>query len=121
MSQRSVLMVDDDRLILDLYAVALRKHGYTVHTASDAASARAIIETVAPPLVCVDGRLAATSGEDLAREFCQLGHTVVIFTNDQKLYDRPPPGIVHRLIKVNTPPQDLGHHLDRARAGLPVS
>lgn len=120
MSHRSVLLVDDDRLILDLYAIALRKHGYTVHTASDAASARAIVEAANPSLVCVDGRLAHTRGEDLAREFAARGQSVVIFTNDQSLYDRPPPGITNRLIKVNTAPQELGAHLDRVLAGLPV-
>lgn len=121
MTQRSVLLVDDDRLILDLYAIALRKHGYTVHTAADAATARAIVEAADPALVCVDGRLASVSGGDLASEFAVGGRTVVIFTNDQKLYDRPPRGVTHRLIKVNTPPQELGHHLDRALAGQAVS
>src|SRR5581483_3824810 len=101
MTQRSVLLVDDDRLVLDLYAIALRKHGYTVHTASDAASARAIVAATAPPLVCVDGRLASSSGVGLASEFADGGHQVVIFTNDQALYDRPPRGVVNRLIKVN--------------------
>jgi DNA-binding NtrC family response regulator len=119
-SYRSVLLVDDDRLILDLYAIALRNHGYTVHTASDAASARAIAEATSPTLVCVDGRLNSASGKDLATELHDSGYQVVIFTNDQALYDRPPRGVTNRLIKVNTPPQELGPHLDRVLAGHPV-
>jgi DNA-binding NtrC family response regulator len=120
MTQRSVLLVDDDRLILDLYGIALRQHGYTVHTASDATSARAIADATTPELVCVDGRLATSSGVDLATELAGIGYEVVIFTNDQALYDRPPTGVTNRLIKVNTSPQDLGIHLDRVLAGHPV-
>lgn len=113
MTHRSVLLVDDDRLILELYATALRERGFTVHTATDAASARAIAHQFTPTLACVDGRLTTSSGGDLATELAGLGLRVVMFTNDQALYDRPPAGVSHRLIKVNTAPHELAQELDR--------
>jgi hypothetical protein len=36
---------------------------------------------------------------------------VVIFTNDQFLYDHPPVGVAGRLIKVNTRPHELPDRL----------
>lgn len=116
MRPRSVLLVDDDRLLLDLYAMALRERGFTVHLASDAATARAIAAHSRPMLACVDGRLARTSGGELAAELAADGLTVVLFTNDQALFDRPPAGVAHRLIKVNTSPQALAKQLDSLAA-----
>ena len=113
MPKRTVLLVDDDRLIIDLYAIALRERGFTVHTACDAATARAIAAQARPAVACVDGRLSTTSGIDLASELARDGIRVVIFTNDQTLYDHPPAGVSHRLIKVNTAPHQLAEELHR--------
>ena len=119
--RRAVLLVDDDRLILDLYAMALRERGFTVHQATDAATARALAERGRPDLACVDGRLATGSGVALALDLAAMGIRVVIFTNDQALYDRPPAGIAHRLIKVNTSPQNLADELERLLHRQPVA
>lgn len=120
-THRGVLLVDDDRLILDLYSMALRERGFTVHVASDATTARALAARVHPELACVDGRLATGSGIALACELAEGGVRVVIFTNDQALYDRPPRGVTHRLIKVNTSPHDLAEELERLLRGQPVA
>lgn len=111
--QPSVLLVDDDRLVLDLYSLALRQRGFDVHAAGDAADAREIARRVRPDLVCVDGRLFSDSGHLLAGELAGMGLRVVLFTNDQNLFDHPPPGIATRLIKANTPPRDLAWELGR--------
>lgn len=114
--------MDDDRLILDLYAAALRAAGFTVFSASDAATARQVAAAENPRLACVDGRLAGQTGAALIAELAASGIRVVVFTNDQSLYDHPPPGIAGRLIKVNTTPADLVEALDRAlEGGSPVS
>ena len=120
-TRRNVLLVDDDRLILDLYAMPLRERGFAVHLASDAATAHALAERVQPELACVDGRLTLGSGIALAGDLAAMGIRVVIFTNDQALYDRPPAGVVHRLIKVNTSPNDLAVELERLLYGEPVA
>lgn len=120
-TRRGVLLVDDDRLILELYAMALRERGFVVHTAGDPTTARAVADRVQPELACVDGRLATGSGIALARDLAASGVRVVIFTNDQALYDRTPAGVVHRLIKVNTSPHDLAVELERLLRGQPVA
>lgn len=110
-TQCSVLLVDDEPLILDLYAAALRQRGFTVHIATDAATARAINERAHPDVTCIDGRMINASGVNLARRLIDAGAQVVLFTNDQRLYDHPPAGIAGRLIKVNTRPADLADRL----------
>src|SRR2546422_10977164 len=47
----------------------LEKHGYTVHTASDAQTARAGIRAVHPQLVLMDIQLPDVDGLQLTREF----------------------------------------------------
>src|SRR6266571_2914890 len=110
-TQGSVLLVDDEPLILDLYAAALRQRGFTVHLATDAATARAINESARPDVTCIDGRMINESGANLARHLIESGGIVVLFTNDQSLYDHPPAGLAGRLIKVNTRPADLAGRL----------
>jgi DNA-binding response OmpR family regulator len=117
MRQRSVLLVDDDRLILDLYAAALRAAGFTVHQAHDAATARETAARESPALACVDGRLGGRSAAELIGELIRMRVRVIVFTNDQALYDQPPPGTAGRLIKVNTNPADLVAALEAASAG----
>ena len=119
MTQCSALLVDDEQLILDLYSAALREHGFTVHQASDPATARAICERARPDVICIDGRMIYASGRNLARELIDEGSTVVVFTNDQSLYDRPPAGIAGRLIKVNTRPAELGDRLREILTQVP--
>jgi len=114
----SVLLVDDEQLILDLYSAALRLRGFTVHQASDAATARAISNRARPDITCIDGRMINQSGADLARHLIDNGARVVIFTNDQALYDHPPAGSAGRLIKVNTRPADLGDRLLEILSGV---
>ena len=119
MTRCSVLLVDDEQLILDLYSTALRQSGFTVHQASDPASARAIYAHARPQITCIDGRMIGHSGADLARHLIDAGCNVVVFTNDQKLYDHPPAGVAGRLIKVNTRPAELGDRLQEILAGTP--
>lgn len=107
-THRSVLLVDDEQLILDLYASALRLRGFAVHMASDATTARAICARTRPDVICIDGRMISGN---LARQLIDEGSRVVIFTNDQALYDHPPAGVAGRLIKVNTRPQELADRL----------
>jgi DNA-binding response OmpR family regulator len=119
MTRCSALLVDDEPLILDLYSAALRHSGFTVHQASDPATARAICARARPDVICIDGRMIHTSGGNLARELIDGGSPVVVFTNDQALFDRPPAGVSGRLIKVNTRPAELGDRLREILAGVP--
>jgi len=53
-NQAKVLIVDDERIILEMYAVKLRRMGYQVFTAESAINGLEIIEKEKPDIVFVD-------------------------------------------------------------------
>jgi DNA-binding response OmpR family regulator len=72
-SQRpaSVLVVDDDRRVLELLHVALTAHGYRVLTANDGEEALRIAMRERPDLVVLDVRLPRKSGFDVCESLRQ--------------------------------------------------
>jgi DNA-binding NtrC family response regulator len=106
-SQMSVLIVEDDQAIAELYAMKLRMDGFTVHQAADATTARVIFDRAKPKVVCVDTRLPDVSGVKAAELFIRSGALVILLTNDQESYERPPQGVVRSLLKARTTPGDL--------------
>ena len=121
-SQMSVLIVEDDQAIAELYAMKLRMDGFTVHQAADATTARVIFERARPKVVCVDTRLPDVSGVHAAELFVQAGALVILLTNDQDSYEQPPEGVARSLLKARTTPTQLssailGLLLASARSG----
>lgn len=103
----SVLIVEDDFAIAELYSMKLRLDGYTVHHAADGTTADLIFERMRPNVICVDTRLPDGSGVDVAARFTELGATVILLTNDQESYENPPAGVVRSLLKSRTNPGQL--------------
>jgi PAS domain S-box-containing protein len=68
-----VLVVEDERQVREVAARFLRRAGYDVLTASDAAEARALLTSAGPfDLVLTDSAMPGMCGEDLATEISQL-------------------------------------------------
>jgi DNA-binding NtrC family response regulator len=65
MSRGSLLLIDDDRHVLESMADWLREQGYKLDTASDCAAAKAAINRKSPDLVLCDVRLADGDGFDV--------------------------------------------------------
>jgi two-component system OmpR family response regulator len=102
-----VLLVEDDPAIADIYALKLRLDGYSVTIAADRPAAEESFWRERPAVVCLDEWLPDGSGTALAEQFASTGALVVLFTNDQRCYERPPPGIVRALLKARTNPIQL--------------
>jgi len=64
-----ILIVDDNEMNVKLLRWLLEKHGYVVHTASDAQTAREGIRAAHPQLVLMDIQLPDIDGLQLTREF----------------------------------------------------
>ncbi|HHY82501.1 MAG TPA: response regulator transcription factor [Clostridiales bacterium] len=63
-----ILLVDDERSILDLLELILKREQFQVASASDGKSAMALFDSFSPDLVLLDLMLPDTSGHDLCRE-----------------------------------------------------
>ncbi|GAM11690.1 sensor protein ZraS [Geobacter sp. OR-1] len=59
---QNILIIDDEKVILDLTSIILRNRGYTVYTAGDAADGFDIIETRHPELVLLDYMMPGIDG-----------------------------------------------------------
>ncbi len=106
-TQTSVLLVEDDASIAELYSMKLRMDGFAVHVANDRTTADVIFATAAPQVVCVDSRLPDSVGTGPAERFAGAGAIVLLLTNDQECFENPPPGVVPALLKSRTNPSEL--------------
>ena len=111
--KHSVLLVEDDPSISQLYAFGLRMNGYRVDIAADAATAQVMFDRARPDVVCVDSRLPDGSGRTLASILVGRGSAVILLTNDQESYERPLDGIDRALLKWRTTPADLSAEIGR--------
>lgn len=109
----SVLLVEDDPAIAELYSMKLRLDGFRVHHAADLMTADVIFERARPEIVCVDTRLPDGSGVDVAARFSEGGSIVVLLTNDQDSFERPARGVALALLKSRTDPSQLTQALRR--------
>ncbi|TWJ14352.1 hybrid sensor histidine kinase/response regulator [Geobacter argillaceus] len=64
----TLLVIDDERVILDLTSIILRNRGYQVLTASDATTGLALVEESRPQLVLLDYMMPGTDGLTLLRQ-----------------------------------------------------
>lgn len=72
---RSLLLVDDDRLVLATIANGLADAGYSVGTAESADEAEATLASgVRPDLIILDVRMPGRSGLELAKRLRSLDH-----------------------------------------------
>ena len=75
----SILIVDDDRLILAGLADGLEERGYVVHKATTGEEAMALADTARPDLVLMDICLPGISGIEAARRIQEKANVPVIF------------------------------------------
>lgn len=81
-NSHKVLIIDDEKIILDLTSIILKNRGYNVFTASDALAGLEIIETEKPELVLLDYMMPGMDGLTTLKEI--RGHFpdtyVIMFT-----------------------------------------
>jgi two-component system response regulator VicR len=78
MSEVRILLVDDDRELIDLLAFALKRAGLETVAAHDATNALRMYEERGPDLVVLDINLGASNGLDVLKELRRRGQLPVI-------------------------------------------
>lgn len=73
-----ILVVDDERSILDLLEMILKREQFQVATASDGKSAMALFDSFNPDLVLLDLMLPDANGHDLCREMTRKRNIPII-------------------------------------------
>lgn len=101
---RTVLVVDDERFIVDLLADVLVEEGYSVRRAYDGEAALREINNHPPDLVLSDVAMPKLNGLELARRVLGLGIPVILMS--AAVSDARTPGV--RFI---AKPFDLDHIL----------
>lgn len=77
---QTVLVVDDERFIVDLLAEVLAEEGYTVRRAYDGESALKQVAASPPDLVLSDVAMPRVNGIELARRLQQIGIPVILMS-----------------------------------------
>jgi CheY-like chemotaxis protein len=68
MTDRSILIVDDNPVNLKLIRILLVGEGYNVHTAGDAEEALRVLQDLRPRLILMDIQLPGIDGLELTRQ-----------------------------------------------------
>jgi CheY-like chemotaxis protein len=109
-----VLVVDDDRVIAEMYSLALSRAGHEVVLANDGEAGLRAASTMRPDLVFLDVRMPKMDGVEVLRNLASVKATreipVVMLSN----YDEPVLvqqslglGAKEYLVKAGTNPADL--------------
>jgi len=109
-----IVVVEDDKMLSEIYQYSLQNHGYTVVPAYDGAAAVTIIEQELPDLILLDLMLPQMSGDEVLKNLreSEWGKDlkVIITTN---ISESEAPETLRQLkferylVKADTPPSQL--------------
>ncbi|MCU7839921.1 MAG: response regulator [Candidatus Thiodiazotropha sp. (ex Troendleina suluensis)] len=111
MNGNTILLVDDDRLVLSSLGLSLQAAGYKVETASNGEEAIRLCEQATPDLAVLDVRMPGMDGVEVAR--WMNGHKAIPFiflsaySDDGAVMKAIAEGAMGYLIKPVDPPQLL--------------
>lgn len=74
-----ILLIDDDRELLELLGEWLVDRGYSVRTLADGFKAKEVALVFQPDVVLIDGRLVGIAGTTIADQLEDAGQEGIIF------------------------------------------
>lgn len=116
----TILLMDDDQLILDMYRKKLENDGFTVKTALNGDDVLMIAKDKKPDVIFLDVVVAGMNGAEILKELKKNPKTkdipVIMLTNfsdkQEDIEGAKKSGALDYLIKAKTTPKDLS---ERAR------
>ncbi len=97
-SKRTILVVDDDRRVVDLLQISLSQNGYTVQTAMTGEEALDSVRREAPDLVILDLRLPKKSGFEICaalKSTRETAHIPIVMVSASAEVDSRLQGLMH--------------------------
>lgn len=97
-SKRTILVVDDDRRVVDLLQISLTQNGYTVQTAMTGEEALESVRREAPDLVILDLRLPKKSGFEICaalKSTRETSHIPIVMVSASAEVDSRLQGLMH--------------------------
>ena len=79
MNRNSILFVDDEEVIRDLFETAFKNAGYSIKTASNGQEALELLSNEDFPLVFVDIKMPGIGGIELSQHIRKKNPDVIIF------------------------------------------
>lgn len=113
--QRTVLVVDDERYIVDLLADLLEEEGYRVKRAYDGVGALEIVDHQVPDLVLADVMMPRLDGLALVRNLRERGLAIPVILMSAAVTPR------YSDVTFVPKPFDIDHVLDVIDSTLPDS
>jgi two-component system phosphate regulon response regulator PhoB len=124
----TVLIIEDDAEIRNVYGYALEQHGFAVLQADNAQSGLDMINQNQPDVVLLDMLMPGTSGLDMLKEskmHQRYPHIkVVVFSNidtPRVTQQAKELGVAAYLLKVETTPSQLVEAIQRLQSDAPAS
>lgn len=84
---KKILLVEDDFLLLEMYAITLSGEGYDVYKAADGGQGLELIKQEKPDLVLLDLSMPSVSGFQVLADLKEAGNTtpvIVISNTDER-------------------------------------
>lgn len=109
---RSIVIIEDDRTILQMYRIKFESEGFTVYTASNGEEGLQVLSGVKPDVILLDLMMPIMSGKDMLKKLRATPWgkklPVIVMTNISK--DEAPTGlesldISDYVIKASSTPQ----------------
>lgn len=92
MTGKKILVIEDDFLLLEMYAITLSNEGYTVFKASDGSTGQELVKKEKPDLVLLDLNMPSVSGFQVLADLKEEGNTtpviVISNTDEQQAIDK---------------------------------
>lgn len=114
MTQKKILIVEDEHALNEAYQTILQKEGYAVMAAYDGEEALQVVEEFEPDLILLDLRMPRMNGIDFLQRYEHSGHhkmaKVVVFSNldtQKEIDDAYALGVQKYMLKAWASPKEL--------------
>lgn len=84
MGSIEIVMVEDDKKVIEIIKLYIEKEGYTFHSALNANEGMNLINKIIPDVLLLDIHLPDDNGYEIAKKYRELSNGILIFITGEK-------------------------------------